>query len=480
MNIKALLTIILLTLTTLSGKWDLEEEDGIPFLTSANFDSFIESNPLVFVKFYAPWCGHCKKMIPAYKSLAERMAEENHVPIVKVDATKEKDIIARYNVKGYPSLKLFKNGHVIDYKGGREEDDIYKFINKKTSDSAKELKTEEEIDEFGKSSVAVLYIVPNGDGDTVGDFKAVAENMEDVPFAYTYNTNYAKKLQLDDEHNLVVFRDFDDGNKSLSSAEPLPKQRMTYFVESVRFPLVMEFDDKVAKKIFGEKKPAVFLFTDDFSIEQAALFRQVAEERKGQIYFSISKISSGIGSKLANMLDIKKTEEPTIRIVRVAKAGVEKYKVDDSSMNGIKQALDDFKAKKLSPYYKSASPPQNNDKPVKVIVGTTFEEQVINSGKFVLVEAYAPWCGHCKKLDPIYNDLAEKLAEHDDIVLAKMDATENEYKGFDVKGYPTIALFKPGQSNPSYYNKERSYDMLLIFLEEHIGRKLIDEVSTDL
>jgi thiol-disulfide isomerase/thioredoxin len=56
-----------------TNKWGLTETDGAGVLNQSNFESFINEHPLVFVKFYAPWCGHCKSMIPAYKSLNERM-----------------------------------------------------------------------------------------------------------------------------------------------------------------------------------------------------------------------------------------------------------------------------------------------------------------------------------------------------------------------------------------------------------------------
>ena len=58
---------------------------------------------------------------------------------------------------------------------------------------------------------------------------------------------------------------------------------------------------------------------------------------------------------------------------------------------------------------------------------------------------YAPWCGHCKQLDPIYKKLAKRFKKVDSIVVAKMDGTENEHANVEVKGFPTIMFFPAGE-----------------------------------
>lgn len=55
----------------------------------------------------------------------------------------------------------------------------------------------------------------------------------------------------------------------------------------------------------------------------------------------------------------------------------------------------EFEAGTLKAYYKSEPIPETNNEPVKVVVGNSFDDMVVNGGKYVLLEAYAPWCGHC-------------------------------------------------------------------------------------
>jgi protein disulfide-isomerase A1 len=69
---------------------------------------------------------------------------------------------------------------------------------------------------------------------------------------------------------------------------------------------------------------------------------------------------------------------------------------------------------------------------------------VLNSGKNVLVKFYAPWCGHCKKLVPIWSKLAADTKNNDNIIIAKFDWTKDKIRGIEVRGYPTVILFKAG------------------------------------
>merc|ERR1719453_1403607 len=86
-------------------------------LTAANFDEIIQGD-LVLVKFYAPWCGHCKAMAPAYEEAARNLsALSPPITLGDVDATKDPQLAQSQHVQGYPTLKIFRRGSATDYSG---------------------------------------------------------------------------------------------------------------------------------------------------------------------------------------------------------------------------------------------------------------------------------------------------------------------------------------------------------------------------
>lgn len=79
------------------------------------------------------------------------------------------------------------------------------------------------------------------------------------------------------------------------------------------------------------------------------------------------------------------------------------------SVENLQTFLNDLENGNLVPYVKSEEIPEDNSGPVITAVAKNFKEAVLENGKDTLIEFYAPWCGHCKKLTPIYEKLATKV-----------------------------------------------------------------------
>lgn len=105
---------------------ETEYEGDVTVLTVGNFErEVIMSEDMWIVEFYAPWCGHCKSLAPEWEKAATEL--KGTVKLAKVDATVEKSIAEKYEVKGFPTIKVFPpfdKEKPQDYQGGRTAKEI--------------------------------------------------------------------------------------------------------------------------------------------------------------------------------------------------------------------------------------------------------------------------------------------------------------------------------------------------------------------
>jgi protein disulfide-isomerase A1 len=477
--------LLLISIALFSYKFDesfgLDAEENVVVFKTTNFDEFISKHDLVMVEFYAPWCGHCKSLAPKYAELAKIMKDEHNIPIGKVDSTVETELAKKYGIQGYPTLKLFVKGSPVDYKGAREVNDMKEYILKKSGPATVEIKTLEELEKLKQDNkVLVVYFGTDG-SEELKQYQAAALTFDNVKLVHVFDTELMTKAEAS-VNKVILYKQFDEKMNIFEGKYDATE--LAAFVEDNRFPNVMDFDQEAAEKIFGKEESAIFLFDDSTeSNELKTTFSQLAKENKGAINYSISTVTTGLGQRLAEFVGVSAAESPCVRIVQFANQALSKFKYagDLKDKDALLAFINDFKAGKLEKYYKSEKAPENNDGPVKVVVGENFKEIVLDESKHVLIEAYAPWCGHCKQLAPIYDELGEKMKGRDDIVIAKMDATGNEYPGFDIQGFPTIRFYKKGdKSKPMDFDGERTLDGFVKFLEKNADYKSEEAQETEL
>ncbi|PIA47457.1 hypothetical protein AQUCO_01400244v1 [Aquilegia coerulea] len=100
--------------------------------------------------------------------------------------------------------------------------------------------------------------------------------------------------------------------------------------------------------------------------------------------------------------------------------------------------------------------------------------ETVDKHPFIVVEFYAPWCGHCKSLAPEYEKAASVLSSHDPpIVLAKVDANEEANKElasqFEIRGFPTLKILRNGGKDAQEYKGPREADGIVTYLKKQVG-----------
>jgi len=431
----------------------------VEVLTTDNFDSFIE-NGFILVEFYAPWCGHCKKLAPEYSKAATTLKTSGSpVKLGMVDATVETSLGERFAIRGYPTLKFFRGGVPVDYDGGRTAADIVQWVTKKSGPPSRPLSTQAEISTLlsGSGTRAIAYVT----GDQAEVWEDVAEGEKLQAFAFyhisdpsLFGTNQAGAAEL---HK--------DGEEVIRFSGNFKESELTQWLLAEGFPLVDELSQDSWNRFTKSGLDLLAVFQKETEGNSAAL--SVAKAYKGELI-----VTSSNQFEIATQWGATGKVVPTA-IYATSKGGQPSFVVwnEDTNAEFNTESLMAFvvgaRDGTYEPFIKSEPIPENNDGPVTVLVGKNFESIAMTEGKDVLVEFYAPWCGHCKKLAPIFDELGEHYQNDGNIVIAKMDATANGTpKGVAIQGFPTL-IFWDASNTQHPYQGERDLITLKKFVDSH-------------
>jgi len=480
MLVSAVLLAVLVTVQS-----EIEMDGGVMVLTSDNFESAIADNNVVLVEFYAPWCGHCKKLEPEYVSAAKTLLEDGSpAKLAKVDATENKDLATKFGVKGYPTLKYFKDGQPLEYTGGRTADTIVAWLNKKTGPPALVLDSAEAADEVqAKNKAVVIGFFKDTESAEAKEYLSAASSLEEQVFAIVSDEALFSKLEVKADKTVLILKKFQGEEPRVVMEGEITAELVTDFVSANALPLVSDFNQDTAKMIFGTSISGHFIIfgsaKDDDHEQRLHNARKVAKDYRGKLMFVSVTTDEEEHKRVLDFFGIWDT--PTFRIANVQEDFV-KYKpeANDFSEESIRKFVELYLAGSLVPDLKTADLPEDWDStPVKVLVGSNFNDVALDASKDVLVEFYAPWCGHCKKLAPIWDDLGAKFEDVADVVIAKMDSTLNEVKNIKVNGFPTIKLFRKETNEVVDYNGGRTLDDFIGFLRPEMVKAAEAEVEVD-
>lgn len=449
---------------------DYTVEEGVVVLTDSNFDKYLSEFDFALVEFYAPWCGHCKRLAPEYASAAQQLAQSHpNIKLVKVDATVEKEVAGRYEIRGFPTLKFFMRGNSrpVDYEGGRTAPEIVNWLLKRTGPVSIEVSSVSDVEKHVGDSELVGVFFSGTDSSNFGDFKVIAASHDDIVFLHTDSEEVRQHYNVERD-TFILFKKFDEGKNVFTG--PWGGNNLKDFVANNKFPVIANFDQKTAQRIFGEGHNSLFLLVSDTDAGRKAeeAYKAAAETLKGKITLSIARLHEQMGQRLAEYIGVTEAQTPTLRIVLPAQS-MHKFSFEgEVTTESVIEFFNDWNNGRLKPFFKSEPIPEKNDEPVKVIVGKNFADIVTNSDDDVLVEFYAPWCGHCKQLAPIYDSLAKRIAHVKNVVIAKVDATANEIEGVDIRGFPTIKLFPRGRKHaPIDFEGDRTEEGFIEFLKKN-------------
>ncbi|KAH8858678.1 Protein disulfide-isomerase [Schistosoma japonicum] len=264
---------------------EVTEEDDVLVLSKNNFDDVIKANKFVLVEFYAPWCGHCKALAPEYSAAAKKLKEKGSlIKLAKVDATVEEELAFKHGVKGYPTLKFFRNEQPIDFGGERDSDAIVNWCLRKSKPSVEYIESVDGCKQFiDNATIAVLGFIKDTDSLDLTDFEKVADELDDADFAVANSSDILNEYGITQTPRIVLFKNFDE-NRVDYTGKTL--ENLKHFVQVESVPLVSEFSQKTAGVVFGspvQKHIVFFLSKSADHLDYVNRLTEVAKQFKSKV-----------------------------------------------------------------------------------------------------------------------------------------------------------------------------------------------------
>ncbi|RTG82244.1 protein disulfide-isomerase A1 [Schistosoma bovis] len=461
------LSVALVVVSLVLAASEVTEEDDVLVLNKKNFDDVIKNNKFVLVEFYAPWCGHCKALAPEYSAAAKKLKDKGSlVKLAKVDATVEEELAFKHGVKGYPTLKFFRNEQPIDFGGERDSDAIVNWCLRKSKPPVEYIESLDSCKQFiDKATIAILGFIKDTDSLDLADFEKVADELDDADFAIANSSDILTEYGITQTPKIVLFKNFDD-NRVEYTGETL--ENLKHFVQVESVPLVSEFSQKTAGIVFGspiQKHIVFFLSKSTDHSDLVGKLTEVARQFKGKLHVIYVDVDVENNLRVLEFFGLSKNDAPTYRIIELGEETT-KYKPDTNDYSV--SAMSDFVQRtidgKVKPFLMSEEIPSHQTGAVKVLVGKNYNDVVKDKSKDVFVKLYAPWCGHCKALAPVWDELGETF-KNSDTVIAKMDATVNEVEDLKVTSFPTLKFYPKNSDEVIDYTGDRSFEALKKFVE---------------
>jgi len=197
-----------------SKKEKKEGPSDVIVLTDSNFEKEVMSDEknAWFIEFYAPWCGHCKNLAPAWEELATAL--KGKIKVAKVDATVENALSSKFGVRGFPTLKMFPPGKksigdALNYEGPRTVDGMTEYaLTFAAAAAAEQLLSQSQFEETCGKGLCIIAFLPNIIDSSaaerekyLADFNVVVKGSGKHPIKFLWSQG-GDQYELEEQINL--------------------------------------------------------------------------------------------------------------------------------------------------------------------------------------------------------------------------------------------------------------------------------------
>ncbi|KAG2692604.1 hypothetical protein I3843_08G059200 [Carya illinoinensis] len=264
------LVAIIPLLYSVDAEQSLSANGKVLELDESNFDLAISAFDFILVDFYAPWCGHCKRLSPQLDEAAPTLSSlKEPIVIAKVNADKFTRLARKYDIDGFPTLKVFMHGVPVEYKGPRKADLLVRYLKKFVAPDVSVLDSDSAISNFVEAS-GPHFPIFIGFGLNESMISKLAEK---------YKKKAWFSVAKDFSEDIMVSYDFDKVPALVSLHPSYNEQSIFYgpfevefledFIKQNLFPLVLPINQDTLKTLKDDERKIVLTFVEDETEESS-------------------------------------------------------------------------------------------------------------------------------------------------------------------------------------------------------------------
>ena len=461
------------------GSVHFPQKDGVLILTSETIDEAIKTYPRLAILMFAPWCPHCKEFYPEIvKALKNPEMKKMGVVFGRVDIEYNTKVSEEYNIRGMPTVIYFENGvKNVVYGGGRNHNNIVEWFHKKLISKTHLLKSLEEIKPYERPPVhKFIYFGKNP--ERIKQYEEYIQQDDDTVFGLIKDDKLIKEYGKTPE-TLVLFKNFDD--PPYVDIQNITKENIKNEIKLNKFPLIFDDCNYLLNLMSMYRFPGLFLLRNENDTEKTPTidktFSNLAKEHRTKLMFCKLDLADEIAKRMIKVGNMTKASseknEPGILILDFVK-GFNKFILEDFyptfNVENMEKFINDYAAGKIRPPIRSEEIPEKQEKAVYKLVNKSFQKEVLDSNINVFVKFYSPNCPHCIRLEPAFNELAEKLKYNKNLIVAEYNLVANDFDWFSIRGYPTLIMFKAGDKEHHItYEGNRTVEDMMNFVIANLG-----------
>ncbi|CAG9326473.1 unnamed protein product [Blepharisma stoltei] len=437
---------------------ELIHDENLYFLDDLNWMEAVKEPKDMFVMFYEPKCGHYKRLLPEMKKVAASFKDQSDILLGQYDMGHNKHIGVAYDIKAGPSFHYFSGKVHYEYTGPQTASDITQWVKLRLSPKVKLLRSYPDVQQFISENPTVFVLFADEDSEASNELAKAIKFEQNALIGISIHP-VALSVYKYANPSFVVFKKNDYKTKVFEGE--LKADKLKAFIDEEKYGWVLPFGDAAYEYFFDNNKPGLFVFRNSSQSELDEIVDELALTHHGKIKFSIGDLHQHL--TFAELLGVNPDKQPFAMIIKPINGVLRKYPADKAAKEELGYLIKEWEDGTAKQFYKSQLAPDDDS----LLTTSNFKKLVPSAEKDVLVHFYAPWCMHCRVLEKQLDEVLETIG-NDTLSIYAIDAMANDIPGHDIFSFPTLKLFKAGESSGiEYTNKEKKAEDIIEFIKKN-------------